>query len=142
VNTSETTIGDRSDHRYQQGNDIMITLLKSAMAASVFAAAGALPALADAASLDAFAARHFNSSVSVADRQTEPGSFVAVSTRGTADGSSLSERAAMHFNTSVSVADRQTVIAPVDAPDTRLDAFAAEHFNRSVSPADRQTEPL
>jgi hypothetical protein len=122
----------------------MTTFIKSALVAAALATTAGLPALADAGSLDAAAARHFNAGVAVADRQTEPGdvtgttgSIVSLMTRGTAGGDTLDERAALHFNAGVATPDRQTVVAPATGSDA-LEAFAVEIFNRGVAPADRQ----
>jgi hypothetical protein len=124
----------------------MHTLLKAALAASLLAASGASPSLGDQ-SVDAFAASHFNRSMSAQERQTEPGTLTARSSgsilgfmsRGASIGKSRSQQAAEHFNRSVSAQERQTVIRSAKQPNPELDAFAAEHFNRQVRSGDRQS---
>jgi hypothetical protein len=97
-----------------------------------------LPALADGGAIDAFAARHFNQGVSVADRQTKPGAAGAIKTsRSPETGASLATRAAIHFNRGVAAPD-QMATTPAGRPDPALDAYAAAHFNRGVAAADRQ----
>jgi hypothetical protein len=114
-------------------------MFRTSFVFAALAAATAIAAPGHADSLDAFAAKHFNASVSAADRQTERGAAGTVKmSRAAEAGPSLSERAAAHFNRSISAADQQTAIAPSMSPDPALDTFAAEHFNRSVSIADRQ----
>jgi hypothetical protein len=127
----------------------MTDFIKTTVAAAALAVAGALPGFAASGDLDAYAAKHFNAGVSIADRQTEPGTVggpiagtVVLMTRGTAGGATADERAALHFNAGVSISDRQTVVPPVGAADAGLDAYAAAHFNTGVAAQDRQTAPF
>jgi hypothetical protein len=109
------------------------------MLAFLLAAASVQPALAGE-SLAAFAARHFNTGVSVADQMTVPGGTSATTkaTRSTAAGPSLTEAAAIHFNRGVAIQDRQPVEKAAGRANPALEAFAIEHFDRGVAVQDRQ----